>query len=70
MPEYLHGTYIGKFPLVGKTALLQNVPKRPDKLLAQLDDTTTILGYGWSMFDRNEFKMDKPIDWSMYNEID
>ena len=56
---YLKGTYIGKkWPLLkNKTALVRWRHYRPT-LLAQFDDASCHLGYGWTEFYASEFKIE------------
>ena len=54
----MHGIYIGLRPeLTGKGALLRQ--GSPNQLLAQFDDTTTGLGFGWHAFSSEEFEIER-----------
>lgn len=61
----MHGIYQGPIAcLKTKTALLQDSPKAAT-ILAQFDDNTTVLGYDWWQFPRNDFIIDPQVDWSV-----
>ncbi len=49
-----HGEYVGRDPaLRGKKALVSN---SGDGVVAQFDDHSTGLGYGWHTFGNHDFK--------------
>ena len=62
MPSYTLGTYVGRARnLQGKTALLRPSVD-PRQWLAQFDDMHvslggTLLGHGWHVFAREDFKI-------------
>ena len=61
----MHGTYVGTDDaLADKTAILMDSDRHLGEYLAQFDDVSTGLGYGWHRFPVIDFELDKPAEWN------